>query len=231
MIQRRLSSDIVPAGNRAVCPERALLRGQSVQLEPIDAARHGIELYAASHHKTDPADLWRYMPYQPFPDLDKFTAWLDEAASSADPLYFAVRDMQRDHVGGMTSYLRITPAHRVIEIGAIWFGPELQKTKQSTEALFLMMRHVLDDLGYRRLEWKCDAANEASRRAAQRLGFTFEGVFNQHMIVKGRNRDTAWYSLLDEEWPVVRSRIEKWLLPENFDESGCQRRSLSQLAC
>jgi RimJ/RimL family protein N-acetyltransferase len=129
----------------------------------------------------------------------------------------------------MASYLRIEPEHRVIEIGHIWFAPILQRTRQATEAIYLMARHAFDDLGYRRLEWKCNALNAASRRAAERFGFTFEGIFRQHMIIKGQNRDTAWFSIIDGEWPRVRATFEEWLAQENFDLDGRQRRSLSQI--
>jgi RimJ/RimL family protein N-acetyltransferase len=129
----------------------------------------------------------------------------------------------------MASYLNIVPANGCIEIGHIWFAPPLQRTRGATEAIFLMMRHVFDDLGYRRLEWKCDALNEGSKRAARRFGFTYEGTFRQHMVVKGRNRDTAWFSLLDREWPAVRAAFETWLAPDNFDTAGRQRASLSTL--
>jgi RimJ/RimL family protein N-acetyltransferase len=127
----------------------------------------------------------------------------------------------------MASFLRMAPEHGVIEIGHIWFAPALQRTRQATEAIYLMARHVFDDLGYRRLEWKCDALNEPSRRAAQRFGFTFEGVFRQHMVVKGRNRDSAWFSILDGEWPAIREAFEAWLGPENFDADGRQRQTLA----
>ncbi len=227
MEDRRQSTARVAQSDPAPLPERAPLQGQTVCLEPIDPALHAADLYAASHEEADPAVLWRYMSHAPVPDRAAFAEGLAEAARSDDPLYFAIRDLQSGRAAGVASYLRITPVHRVIEIGAIWFGPALQQTRQATEALFLMMRHALDDLGYRRLEWKCDAANAPSRRAALRLGFTFEGLFHQHMIVKGRNRDTAWYSILDGEWPAVRDRIERWLSPDNFDADGRQRRALS----
>jgi hypothetical protein len=129
----------------------------------------------------------------------------------------------------MASYLRITPEHGVIEIGDIWFGPAYQRSRQATEAIFLLARHALDELGYRRLEWKCDALNERSRRAAERFGFSLEGVFRQHMVIKGRNRDTAWFAILDHEWPAIRAGFERWLASSNFDDEGRQRRSLREL--
>lgn len=224
---RVISSAPVDDPSAAARPERRAITGKTVRLEPIDSQRHGEDLFAASHLEADPAELWRYMGYLPSPDLPAFESWLTTATVSDDPLYFAVVDRAENRARGMTSFLRIEPDHRAIEIGAIWFGPKLQKTRQATEALFCMMGAAFDELGYRRLEWKCDAANQPSRQAALRLGFVFEGVFYRHMIVKGRNRDTAWYSLTEEEWPAVRERIERWLTPDNFDNSGRQRRSLS----
>jgi RimJ/RimL family protein N-acetyltransferase len=205
-----------------------------VRLEPLDPAIHAAELYAASHPSAETRteqvrNLWTYMPYGPFPDLAAFTAWLGTQAASADPLFFAVRDLATGQASGMVSYQAIQPEHRSIEIAHIWFGPALQNTRQSTEALYLLMAHSFDELRYRRLEWKCDALNRSSRQAALRLGFAFEGIFYQHRIVKGRNRDTAWFSLLDYEWPRISANFRTWLAPDNFDENGRQRQSLSVL--
>jgi RimJ/RimL family protein N-acetyltransferase len=197
-----------------------------VRLEPLDPGRHAEELLAAS--EGDP-QLWRYLPYGPFADAAELRGWLAERAASADPLFLAVVETATGRAAGVVSYLRVEADHGCIEIGHIWFGSELQRTPAATEAVYLLARHVFDDLGYRRLEWKCDAENERSRRAAERFGFTFEGVFRQHMIVKGRNRDTAWYSLLDGEWPAARAAFEAWLAPENFDGDGRQRRPLAAL--
>ena len=158
-----------------------------------------------------------------------FERWLAERAASTDPLFFAVIDRQSGQASGMASYLNIVPDMGCIEIGHIWFAPPLQKTRGGDRGDLLMMRHVFDDLGYRRLEWKCNALNEASMRAARRFGFTYEGTFRQRMVVKGRNRDTAWFSLLDREWPAVRAAFERWLAPANFDAAGRQRTSLSAL--
>jgi RimJ/RimL family protein N-acetyltransferase len=151
-------------------------------------------------------------------------AW---AETSEDPLYFTLVKQPEGRPLGLASYMRITPEFGVIEIGHIWFGIPLQRTTAATEAIFLMARHVLDGLGYRRLEWKCNALNAASRRAAERFGFAFEGVFRKHQVVKGRNRDTAWYSIIDDEWPAIRKAFEAWLAPENFDRDGVQKRALS----
>jgi RimJ/RimL family protein N-acetyltransferase len=204
-------------------PERAPLEGALVRLEPVDPARHLADLFAAGG---DPA-IWRYLPTGPYPDEAPFAALLDSYAASDDPLFFAIVDLRDERPAGIASYLRITPEHGVIEIGHIWFGQTLQRTRQATEAIYLLARHVFDDLGYRRLEWKCNAENEASRRAADRFGFTFEGIFRQHLVIKDRNRDTAWYSMLDREWPGIRAGFEAWLAPGNFDDEGHQRGRLS----
>ncbi len=195
-------------------------------LEPVDPARHANDLFLASEGA--PA-LWDYLAYGPFESRRAFTEWLKERAASDDPLFYAVVDRASSHAQGMASFMRIAPEHGVIEIGHIWFAPVLQRTRQATEAIYLLARHTFDDLGYRRLEWKCDSLNLPSRRAAERFGFVFEGVFRQHMVIKGRNRDTAWFSMLASEWPPIRAAFEAWLSPENFDEEGRQRRSLFEI--
>jgi RimJ/RimL family protein N-acetyltransferase len=172
----------------------------------------------------DPA-IWTYLPYGPYREEDELRARLAEIADSDDPLFYAICRDGRPQ--GIASYLRITPEHGTIEIGHIWFGTPLQRTTAATEAIFLLARHAFDDLGYRRLEWKCNALNEKSRRAAERFGFTFEGVFRNHMVVKGQNRDTAWYAITDYDWPAVRSAFEAWLAPANFDEDGVQVSALA----
>ncbi len=208
-------------------PRRSTLAGSAVRLEPLDPGHHAESLFAASHGPGSDPHLWDYMSVGPFGDLGQFGGWLRASAESPDPLYFAIVDSRSGSPSGMASYMRITPGHGVIEIGNIWFGHSLQRTRQPTEAIFLLARHVFDDLGYRRLEWKCDALNERSRRAAERFGFTYEGLFRQHMVIKGRNRDTAWFAMLDHEWPVIRTAFERWLAPGNFDEEGTQLDSLS----
>jgi RimJ/RimL family protein N-acetyltransferase len=209
----------------AVRPERAPLGGARVRLEPLDPSRHLDDLAEAGGDE----DIWDYMPYGPFPDRAAFAAHLEAQAASDDPLYLVVVDRETDRALGIVSYLRITPEHGVIEIGHIWFGKALQRTPKATEAIYLLARNAFDDLGYRRFEWKCNARNAASCRAAERFGFTFEGIFRQHQIVKGRNRDTAWYAILDGEWPAIRAAFDAWLAPENFDDEGRQRRSLREL--
>jgi RimJ/RimL family protein N-acetyltransferase len=204
-------------------PERSAIQGATVTLDPLDPTRHGASLYAAGSSPL----LWEYLPYGPFGSELEFTTWLAQRALSTDPLFFAVIDRGEDRAQGMASYQRIVPAHGVIEIAHIWFSPALQNTRQSTEALFLLAGQAFDQRGYRRLEWKCDARNGPSRAAAERLGFKFEGIFRQHMVVKGRNRDSAWFAMLDRDWPTIRRAFAAWLAPSNFDRDGNQRRSLA----
>jgi RimJ/RimL family protein N-acetyltransferase len=213
----------------ASAPGRTALNGELVRLEPLEPPRHAESLFTSSHGEGGDPHIWDHLAYGPFGDKDEFTAWLEKRAASADPLFFAVVDVATKQALGMASYMRIVPEHGVIEIGHIWFAPALQRTRQATEAIFLLARNAFDVLGYRRLEWKCDALNEKSRRAAERFGFTYEGIFRQHMVVKDRNRDTAWFSITDGEWPLRRLAFEAWLSPDNFDQSGVQRQSLSAL--
>jgi RimJ/RimL family protein N-acetyltransferase len=210
-------------------PERSSLAGTHVRLEPVDPGAHAESLYGLSHARPEDDVLWTYLAYGPFADQRAFQGWLAERAGSRDPLFFAIVPRDSGAASGMASYLNIVPANGCIEIGHIWLAPQLQKTRAATEAIYLLARHAFDDLGYRRLEWKCDALNAASIRAARRFGFTYEGTFRQHMVVKGRNRDTAWFALLDREWPAVRSAFERWLAPDNFDAAGRQRTALSPL--
>ena len=207
-------------------PRHEVLEGDTVVLEPLDPARHGKDLFAA----TLGADsTWHYLPYGPFAGQDEFRRWLDDRAALDDPLYFTIVDRAARAARGVATLMSILPEQGVIEIGHIWFSPQLQRTPQATEAIFMMSRYAFDDLGNRRLEWKCDAANLQSRRAAERFGFTFEGIFRQHRVIKGRNRDTAWYSITDGEWPSRRTAFEAWLAPANFDSAGGQRRSLAEI--
>jgi RimJ/RimL family protein N-acetyltransferase len=228
-VNTRPIGPIVDQPHEARPPERVVMAGRHVRLEPIDPEIHAESLYAASHTGPDDDWLWDYLPHGPFADLADFTGWLEWCSGSADPLCFAVVDLRDGRACGMTSYLNIVPADARIEVGQIWYAPPIQKTALPTEAMFLMFSRVFDELGYRRLEWKCNDLNEPSKRAARRLGFTYEGTFRQHMIVKGRNRDTAWFSLLDSAWPAVRANMERWLAPENFDAEGRQRTSLSAM--
>ena len=189
-------------------PARVPLVGTFVTLEPIDPDRHTAALFAAGHGSAEAAALWTYLPYGPFSDDGAMRAWLRALPGSDDPLFFAV--VRDGSAVGMTSFLNVDTASRRLELGHIWFGPAAQRTEANTEAAFLMLEWAFA-AGYRRGEWKCDALNARSRAAAERLGFTFEGVFRQHMVVKGRNRDTAWYSILDREWPDARARLGAWL--------------------
>ncbi len=210
-------------GAPAKRPRPAVIEGTAVKIAPLDAAAHVKDLYEPTHRAGASDELWRYLWDGPFASEVEMRAALERKAATEDPLFFAILDARSGRALGYASYMRIEPAHRVIEIGGILFGPELQRTRGATEAMYLMARHVFEDLGYRRYEWKCDALNGPSRRAAERLGFTFEGIFRQHMIVKGRNRDTAWFSMLDSEWPSRKAAFERWLAPENFDDHGLQR--------
>ena len=205
---------------------RVALEGELVRLEPVDVARHAGQLFAA---QSSAPELWQYLPYGPFESETDFRVWLTERAASSDPLFYAIVERRSGRALGMASFLRVEQGHGVIEVGHIWYSPALQRTRLATEAMYVMARHVFDDLRYRRYEWKCNALNEPSRRAAVRLGFTFEGVFRQHMVIKGENRDTAWYSMLDGEWPAAKAAFEAWLRPENFNGEGRQLRSLAEL--
>lgn len=207
-------------------PVRAPLQGRTVCLEPLDAERHGRALYEASHADETARAVWTYLASSPFADQDQFQSWLRDCAAAADPVFFAVCDATAGEACGMASFLRIAPKDGALEIGHIWFAPSLQRTTAATEALTLMIRHAFDALGCRRVEWKCDARNGPSRRAALRLGFRYEGIFYRHMIVKGRNRDTAWFAIIEDEWPEVRAAYDRWLAPANFDAQGRQRSRL-----
>lgn len=209
-------------------PEGGVLAGRLVDVVRLNPVEHANDLYADSHGEKK-EELWRYLWDGPYPDRPSFDRDLARKASSTDPFFFAVIDKNSRRAVGMAAYMRIEPVHRVIEVGSILYTPRLQRTPGATEAMYLMARHVFEDLGYRRYEWKCDALNAPSRSAALRLGFRFEGIFRQHMIVKGMNRDTAWFSMLDKEWPGCKSAFERWLSPENFDDDGRQRISLGEL--
>jgi RimJ/RimL family protein N-acetyltransferase len=210
-------------------PTRSPLRGSYVLLRPLDASGDTEALYAASHPPDGDRAIWTYLPSGPYADVAELRSALAAAERSDDPLFFALVPMPGERPAGVASYLRIEPEMGVIEIGHIWFGVTMQRTTAATEAIYLLARHAFDELGYRRLEWKCNALNAASRRAAVRFGFTFEGVFRNHMVVKGRNRDTAWYAITAEDWPRIRAGFEAWLAPGNFDASGHQSRALGDL--
>src|SRR5206468_942440 len=211
-----------PVDSRAAPrPGRVVLEGRDVRIEPLDPLRHGDSLFESTARPEHDA-LWTYMFDGPFADRAAFDESLARLAASADPLYSAIVDRASSRAAGRAALMRIEPAHRVIEVGSIVYSPRLQRTRGATEAMYLLARYVFDVLGYRRYEWKCNALNAGSRSAALRLGFTFEGIFRQHLIIKGRSRDTAWFSMLDSEWPERKSRFERWLAPENFDPDGRQ---------
>jgi RimJ/RimL family protein N-acetyltransferase len=206
-----------------------VLEGRHVKIVPLDAAAHGHALYQGSCG-AERAELWRYLFNGPYDREEEFAEWLAGREKLEDPLFFTILDAASGEPAGYCSLMRIEPAHRVIEIGNILYLPRLQRTAGATEAMYLMARYVFEVLGYRRYEWKCDALNSPSRRAALRYGFTFEGIFRQHMLVKGKNRDTAWYSMLDAEWGARKRAFEEWLDAGNFDHEGRQKRALSRSA-
>jgi RimJ/RimL family protein N-acetyltransferase len=210
-------------------PMSMSLRGSHVMVRPVNAEEDAVPLFSVSHPPDGDLGIWTYLLDGPYESSDRLRQTLAWAETSEDPLYFTLVRLLDGRPLGLASYLRITPELGVIEIGHIWFGVPLQRTTAATEAIYLLMRHAFDELGYRRVEWKCNALNAASRRAAERFGFAFEGVFRKHMVVKGRNRDTAWYAIVDDEWPAIRCGFEAWLAPENIDEEGRQRRSLGNL--
>ncbi|MEZ5752975.1 MAG: GNAT family protein [Paracoccaceae bacterium] len=206
-------------------PERQVLQGRYVTLEPL-SRDHAADLFAAYAEDAQGA-MWRYLPVGPFADLNGYLGWVDGARLGFDPLHLAIR-MADGRLGGTLSLMRIDPRAGSIETGWLTFAPRLQRTREATEAVFRLMAWSFE-AGYRRFEWKCDAANLPSRRAAQRFGFSFEGVFRQAGIMKGRNRDTAWFAAIDSEWPALKTAFETWLDPDNFDARGRQRRALGDL--
>ena len=197
-----------------------------MRLEKLDPARHGDSLYEASV-APGAEDRFRYLPDPP-PDRATFDAWAERMVASADPLCYAVVDPASGRAEGRQTLMRIDPANGVIEIGNILWGPKIARTRIATEALYLFAKYSFDELGYRRFEWKCNALNAPSRRAAERFGFAYEGIFRNHMVVKGENRDTAWYAMTDGDWPRIKAGMELWLEPDNFDAGGQQMRSLSE---
>ncbi|WP_405054095.1 GNAT family N-acetyltransferase [Tabrizicola sp.] len=206
-------------------PDQAVLQGRSVRLEPLEADAHASDLFDAfSGHDS----LWDYMPYGPFGSASAYHRWAREREAGEDPRFFVLRDGATGLCGGVASFLRIAPEAGSIEVGHICIAPRMQRGVAATEAMALMMDWAFS-AGYRRYEWKCNALNIASRRAAQRLGFSYEGVFRNHMVIKGRNRDSAWFSVIDSEWPALKEAYRTWLSPSNFDAAGRQLERLSDL--
>jgi RimJ/RimL family protein N-acetyltransferase len=204
------------------------MEGRYCRVEPLDPERHAAQLHAANSEAPDYRS-WTYLTAEGFANAGSYARWLGEVSAGDDSLFHAIIDSASGCAVGVAAYLRIDPANGAIEVGHINYSPRLKRTRAATEAMFLMMRRAFDELGYRRYEWKCDNLNEPSRRAAARLGFQFEGIFRQAVVYKDRNRDTAWFSILDSEWPVLRGAYEKWLAPDNFDEQGHQRHALAHL--
>ncbi|UWZ86520.1 GNAT family N-acetyltransferase [Occallatibacter riparius] len=207
-------------------PRREPMQGRTVTLEPLDASRHAAALWNAVR---DHDEVWQWLFEGPYANEAAFTADIEAKQRATDRIYYAIIPATTGTAAGFASYLRMEPTHGVIEVGNILLSPALQRTTAATEAMYLMGRHIFD-LGYRRYEWKCNALNEPSRRAAQRLGFTFEGIFRQHMVVKGRNRNTAWFAMLDHEWPARKQAFESWLDVRNFDSNGSQHQGLLAVA-
>lgn len=228
LFPRPLSGEDVVRPPLALVPGRVPLVGNYVTLEPQNANLHAKELYDAGHSCEEALKIWDYLTYGPWPNVESYANTLRAQSSSFDPIFYSIVSKATGRACGQASFLDIDAQNGVIEIGHIWFGPELQKTPGGTEALFLMLQYSMDDLGYRRMQWRCNALNQRSRSAAQRLGFRFEGIFYNHLIFKGKNRDTAWYSILDDEWPEVKNIIGAWLSSSNFDSAITAKTSLSE---
>lgn len=210
----------------ATQPQAIVLHGNYCDLVPLNPGLHAQSLHEAN--SADDGRMWTYLPYGPFDTLDSYQAWLTQYCMSTDPLFYAIIDKNTQQALGLASYLRIDPNNGVVEVGHIAYSPQLQRSTMATEAMYLMMDQAFK-LGYRRYEWKCNALNMPSCVAAKRLGFTFEGIFRQAVIVKNHNRDTAWYSIIDTEWPALKSAFQTWLAPNNFDLYGQQHTSLATI--
>jgi RimJ/RimL family protein N-acetyltransferase len=209
-------------------PARTTIDGVHCRIEPLDVERHGTDLFEAYGKAGDGRD-WTYLFSNAFTDFAAFREHLVKAAASNDPLHYTIIERASGKAVGTFSLMRIEPVHGVIEVGNVTFSPTLKRTRISTEAQYLLMRYAFDTLGYRRYEWKCDSLNAPSRKTAQRLGFEFEGIFRQAIVYKGRNRDTAWYAIIDRDWPRIKQAFERWLSDDNFDAQGQQRASLAQI--
>ena len=218
----------LPGWSTRSVPPRTVMEGRFCRLERLDPARHAQDLFAAN--KLDASGQnWTYLFVGPFADFGTYRTWLEQVAKADDPLFHTIIDRKTESAVGVATFMRIDRPNGVIEVGNINYSPLLQRTPAATEAMFLMMARVFDELGYRRYEWKCDNLNAPSRAAALRLGFQFEGIFRQAVIYKNRNRDTAWFSMIDSEWPTLKRAYEQWLAPDNFDAEGRQQRKLNDL--
>lgn len=230
LMQNHLGQPIgcpLPGWTPPPIPPRTPLVGRYCRLEPLDPDLHAAELFAANALDAE-RRMWTYLTYGPFDSYDQYLEWMRLAAPGNDPLFFAVVDPHSNLPIGVVSYLRIEPKNGSIEVGHLAYSPKLQRTPAATESMYLLMKQAFE-LGYRRYEWKCDSLNQPSRAAAERLGFTFEGIFRQATVYKQRSRDTAWYSILDRDWPRLEAAFQRWLAPDNFDEQGQQRTRLSDL--
>ncbi len=212
-----LAGEPANVGSPQDLPERRVYSGKFVTLAPVEAKQDAQELYECSHGTVDGELLWTYMGYGPFASQDSMASWLESTENSDDPLFLTVHQEESQKRVGMVAFLNVVADMRRLELGHIWYGPEAQRTKVNTECVYLMLSEAFDRLAYRRVEWKCDAVNERSRSAAIRLGFKFEGIFRQHMIIKGKNRDTAWYAMMDDEWPAIKRNLEAWLYETEGD--------------
>jgi RimJ/RimL family protein N-acetyltransferase len=218
----------LPAWQPRPRPPRTAMRGRFCIVEPVDPGRHAAALFAANSEDKEGRN-WTYLPHGPFARFEDYREYLTAAGRADDPLVHAIVLTESGRAVGVASFMRIDPAAGSIEVGGINYSPLLQRQPAATEAMFLMMRRAFDELGYRRYEWKCDSFNAPSRGAAERLGFRFEGIFRQATVYKGRSRDTAWFSIIDSEWPALKQAFERWLAPDNFDAEGKQRRRLQEL--
>ena len=218
----------LPGWSPRPLPPRTAMTGRFCTVLPLDPKRDAAQLFAAYSDDAE-GRMWSYLPREPYASLEECRSWAEAACRSEDPLVHAIIDSATGEAVGTAAYMRIEPEVGVIEIGSITYSPQLQRRPAGTEAMYLMMRRVFDELGYRRYEWKCNSLNAPSRAAALRLGFQYEGLFRQAMVVKGRNRDSTWFSIIDSEWPALRDAFERWLDPANFSGDGMQRRSLASL--